>query len=126
MLQRTLRSVFSFDDSDFGLKSREKHVNVFIPEQRKQFFRVLIADQEIDLHSQIAGELEKVLLVNFAVTAEPGDRAERRAAVYAEFFRPLEQPLVKEDAVVSTVFVHVERQKTAFHAASSGNSNRTA
>src|SRR5581483_10815416 len=81
-------------------------------------FGVGVAHQEFDFDRQIARQLEEVLLVDHAVTAETRDTAEYRPAADTDLFRLLEQPLVEQDVVVLAVLVHVEPEVSALHAAS--------
>src|SRR4029079_311895 len=57
--------------------------------------------------------------------SESGDRAERRAAMHAEFLRVLEQPFVQQRAIVPAVLVGVQAQVRADHLGSSAKNRRT-
>ena len=74
-----------------------------------------VVDRELDLDGQVRRELEEMLLVQDAVTAESGDRPKRRASVDPHRLRLLEQPFVQRDVPVHAVLVQVETQQRPGH-----------
>src|SRR5581483_4708569 len=101
--------------AEFRGNDRVEDVDLLRPDDLEHPAGLLVRDDELHFDRQVAGELEKMLLVDDAVPAESGDRAERRAAPDPDPLGALEQPLVEQHAAVLAVLVHVEAQEGAFH-----------
>src|SRR5690349_5961621 len=95
-------------------------------DRSQQSVGFLIADREIDLDRHVAGEFEKMLLVQHAVAAEPRDRAKGRPSMDAGLLRMLEQPFVEQDVMMLATFVNVEAQQRSIHGHLHWNSARAA
>src|SRR4029450_605027 len=85
-------SALALDRAEFGRQAGVENAHPLCPQQRQEFFRFLVADDELDDDCHLRGELEEMLFVQDAVAAEAGDRAERRTAVDARLLRRLEAP----------------------------------
>src|SRR5579885_3414963 len=95
---------------EFRRQFCEKQREIFCVDQFQQAIGFLEGDHEIHAYRQVAGQLEKVLLVQHAMAAEAGDGTERSAAVDAQFLRPFQQPLIQKYAVMAAVLMHEEAQ----------------
>src|SRR5215471_7984921 len=76
-----LRSAVALDRAELGRHARVKDAHSLPAQQIEELFSLGIGDYELDFHSVVGGELEKMLLVQNAVPAEASDGAEGRAAV---------------------------------------------
>src|SRR5215471_7954367 len=92
-----LRSAVALDRAELGRHARVKDAHPLPAQQIEELFSLGIGDHELDFHSVVGGELEKMLFVQNAVPAEPGDSAKRRTAVDADLLGLLEQPFEQRD-----------------------------
>src|SRR6185437_1924765 len=74
-----------------------------------------IGDDEIDLHRNVACQLEEMLLVQDTMTAESRDCTKRTAALDAARLGSLQQPFIEQHMVMPAVLMHVKAQQRARH-----------
>src|SRR5947207_7386226 len=101
-------SALTFDRSELDRHTRIEDAHAFAAQQREQLLGLCVGDDELHLDRHVGGQLEEVLLVQDAVTAEAGHRAECRSALDAEFFRLLEQPFEQRDVAMGPVLLTVQ------------------
>ena len=78
-------SIVAVHDAEFDRKPDVEDAYPLGADAVEQPTRLVLADGKIDLDREIASELEEVLLVYHAVTAEAGSNAIARAAVFTLF-----------------------------------------
>src|SRR5512135_815790 len=81
------RSDLAFSHAELRARAGVDDADAFAIQKLKKSVGLLIRQQKFDLHGQIAGQLEEMLLVEHAVSSVAGDRAERRASVNTRLLR---------------------------------------
>jgi hypothetical protein len=103
------------DDPELCWQAGEDETEILVTEAFEQAIGHLIRENEFDLHGQLACEFEEVRGVQDAVTPEPFDRSEDRAAVNSHAPGMLQEPFVEQLVAVADILVHVEAQVGAIH-----------
>nr|WP_301103170.1 hypothetical protein [Propionivibrio sp.] len=79
--------------------------------ERQQLFYLLIVGNELDFNSRTARQFVKALLVHRMVSAKATDRAKCATSSYAQLVGFFEQPLPKQNAVMTLLLAQVKSEK---------------
>src|SRR5476649_2870370 len=107
----------SLDEPELRRDTRVENPDPGVLHDVEQLRGFLVGDDEFDLDREIAGELEELRFMRYAVASIARHGLERGAAVNPRFLRLFQEPFIEENAVDPLIFTRVEAQTDAVHRA---------